>query len=330
MTAELIDVHCHFVPKSFPEGPEQGAEARWPCMRHNENNKATVMIAGSAFREIDHRSWDANVRIRDMDETGVSRQVLSPMPELLSYWFAPSAGLDMCRWMNESIAEMIVHSPTRFSGLAIVPMQDPDLATEELSRVAAAGFSGIEIGSNINGVLLGEAQFDGFFAEAERLGLAIFMHALHPVGAERLKNQPDLVPFAAFPLDTALSAVSLIRAGVPERYPGLRLGFSHGGGAIIPLVHRLAQGARLTGGFGGSLKKTPAQYAAGFYYDNLVYDAGYMSYLADSFAPGHVFCGTDYPYPIMDTNPAGFIESSAPARPDSVRHEAARTFLALP
>jgi len=105
VTVDLIDVHAHVVPRDFPKAPGQGAEPRWPCMCHGDNNRATVMIADKSFREIDHRSWDASVRMADMDASGVSRQALSPMPELLSYWFSPAAGLDMCRWMNDQIAE---------------------------------------------------------------------------------------------------------------------------------------------------------------------------------------------------------------------------------
>ena len=323
----IIDVHCHVVPESFPTAPNTGRESRWPCVCHGTNGQATVMVGEQPFRKIDSRSWDPAVRWRDMDAAHVSRQVLSPMPELLSYWFAPDSGLEMCRWMNDYIAYIVARHPDRFSGLGIVPLQDPALAARELSMIAESGFAGVEVGSNINGKFLGETDYCEFFAEAERLDLCVFVHALHPIGTDRLKNMPDLVPFAAFPLDTALSAASLIRAGVPERYPALRLGFSHGGGAIIPLAHRLAQGARLTKHFDGALTESPTEYAANFFYDSLVYDQDYLAYLANSFAPGHVFCGTDYPYAIMEKDPAGFLAAAPLAHPDSVRYEAARRFL---
>src|SRR5262245_57233947 len=184
-----------------------------------------------------------------MDRDGVTMQALSPMPELLSYWFAPADGLTMARWVNDRIASMVAAAPGRFAGLGAVPLQDPALAAAELDRLKRDGFCGVEIGSNVNGVVLGDHRFDEFYAEAERFGLALFVHALHPIGADRLQSQPDLVPFAAFPLDTALAAISLIRAGVPDRFPRLRIGFSHGGGAIVPLVHRLGQGWRVTRGF---------------------------------------------------------------------------------
>lgn len=73
----------------------------------------------------------------------------------------------------------------------------------------------------------------------------------------------------------------------------------------------------------------PADYAAGFFYDNLVYDPGYLAYLANVFAPGQVFCGTDYPYAIMETDPAGFVANAVLDNPESVRFGAAQRFLGL-
>lgn len=324
---DLIDVHAHIVCRDFPDA--RTSEPRWPCMCHGEGDQATVMIGGKRFREVDARSWDVGRRLADMDAAGVARQALSPMPELLSYWFALEAGLDMCRWINHTIAEMVSSHPERFSGLGAVPMQDPELAAGELERLRREGFRGVEIGSNVNGRVLGEAEFEPFYAEAERLDMAVFVHALHPIGADRLSSMPDLEPFAAFPLDTALAAASLVRGGVPERHPELRFGFSHGGGAIVPVIHRLGKGAAVTGGFRGVLSQPPLYYARRFFYDDLVYEPDYAAYLANEFAPGQVFCGTDYPYAIMEAEPAAFLQSAPFADPESVRHGAAERFLGL-
>jgi aminocarboxymuconate-semialdehyde decarboxylase len=326
---DLIDVHTHIVPKTFPVYSLPEPEKRWPCMQCSSPTEASIVIDNKPFRALDHRAWDMGKRLSDMASAGVTRQVLSPMPELLSYWFKPDAGLEMCRWMNQTIATAVSDKPDSFSGLGIVPLQDPDMAAKELGRLKSDGFAGIELGSNINGDLLGDPKFDGFFAEAAAQQLSVFVHALHPVGAERLKLTPELIPFAAFPLDTALTAISLIHAGIPVRYPNLKFGFSHGGGAIVSLVHRLSQGWKLTSGFGGRLPQTPMYYAARFFYDSLVYDSGYLGYLANEFAPAQVFCGTDYPFAIMETNLEGFVTAAEVKRRDSIRYESATRFLGL-
>src|SRR5262245_24910222 len=118
---ELIDVHAHVVPRTFPDPPN--GNGRWPCMEHSSTTHARILIAGKSFRELDDRSWSASRRIADMDAGGITIQALSPMPELLSYWFSASDGLEMARWMNHTIAEMVAAASTRFCGLGIVPLQ---------------------------------------------------------------------------------------------------------------------------------------------------------------------------------------------------------------
>jgi len=327
--AGLIDVHTHVVPHEFPDNPSPGVNTRWPCLCMRGADRGVIEIAGKAFRELDARSWRAERRIEDMDRDGIDTHVLSPMPELLSYWFSANDGLEMTRHVNGFIASMMSARPDRFQGLAMVPVQDVTLALNELARLRGDGFAGIEIGSNVNGTYLGDPRFDELWAECERLGLAVFVHALHPVGSDRLENFPDLVPFAGFPLDTGLSAMTLIRADVPARYPNLRLGFSHGGGALAPLACRLEQGWTISDGFNGTVRVSPLEAAGRFYYDSLVYDTDYLDYLARSIAIDRIFAGSDYPYAIEERNLRGFINRGRYCTEADV-NRAARAFLGLP
>jgi hypothetical protein len=104
------------------------------------------------------------------------------MPELLSYWLPLDDALPLTRHVNDTIAAMVARAPDKFIGLGGVPMQDPDMAARELERLMRDGFRGVELGSNINGAPLGDPKFDVFFAAAEELGAAVFVHALHPAG----------------------------------------------------------------------------------------------------------------------------------------------------
>ena len=325
----LIDVHSHIVPRELPANPAGNVD-RWPCVQCQNATRATVLMGNKPFRQIDERSWDVRRRVADMDRDRVAAQVLSPMPELLSYWIEIGPAVELARYINGAIATMVAERPDRFFGLGSVPMQDPVRAVEELRLVKDKfGLSGVEVGSNINGHYLGDRRFDPFFAAAEELGLAVFVHALHPLVAPHLASTPNLVSFAGFPADTALCAAHLIGAGVPERFPRLRIGFSHGGGALGPILHRMEHGWHRTKGFDGKLPHPPKSYAARFFYDSLVYDAQYLAHLANHLAPGHIFAGTDYPYQIEQRDPAAFIASVTDLVADesSLRSGAARRFL---
>lgn len=131
----------------------------------------------------------------------------------------------------------------------MVPLQDPELACTELGKLRAEyGLVGVEIGSNINGKSPGDPFFDAFFAEAERLDLAIFVHALHPSVAGRLVGPALLGAYVGYPTDIGLAAASVITGRVIEKFPKLRIGFSHGGGTLASFLPRLELG--MAKGFG--------------------------------------------------------------------------------
>ena len=168
---------------------------------------------------------------------------------------------------------MVARAPDKFIGLGGVPMQDPDAAVRELERLMRDGFRGVELGSNINGAALGDPRFESFFAAAEQLGAAVFVHALHPSGKERIVGPAGLMAYIGFPLDTAYSIASLMTGGTLTRHPRLRLAFSHGGGAFASILPRLAKGWTIKPEFAALIGASPYEHARRLYYDTLVYDA---------------------------------------------------------
>ena len=329
MTA--IDVHNHIVPADFPAPPGSGTVERWPCMQEKGGGKAAIVIAGKEFRALDERSWDPARRVADMDAEGTDIQVLSPMPELLSYWLTPQQTLAMVRHVNATIAAMIAAAPRRFAGLGMVPLQDPELAAKELSALKRSdGLLGVEIGSNINGRVPGDPFFEPFFAEAERLDLAVFVHALHPVGTDRLVGPSRLVPFVTFPIDTGLAAASMITGGTLAKFPRLRLAFSHGGGILGAILPRLAHGWRIDGALGERFA-SPRETARRFFYDNLVFDARLLAYLIETFGATQIFLGSDYPYAGRQENPRATLDALklGAAEMEALAGGNARRFLGL-
>jgi aminocarboxymuconate-semialdehyde decarboxylase len=302
----VIDVHTHIVPENFPAAPSPSCAGRWPAMAHRAGAQAAVMIGGKEFRLVDHRCWDCARRVSDMEAGEIAMQVLSPMPELLSYWLEPSEACTMARHINGAIAELIAASPGRFAGLGMVPLQVPELAAKELASMRDEyGFAGVEIGSNINGKVPGDASFDPFWAEAERLDLAVFVHALHPVATDRMIGPPMLPTYIGFPIDTGLAAASLITSGVLKKFPRLRIAFSHGGGILAAILPRLANGWRTVPALSQAFED-PQATARRFYYDNLVFDHATVRHLMTLFGVSQIFVGSDYPFAAGQPDPARF------------------------
>ncbi len=301
-----IDVHTHVVPAEFPPYLGQRLGVRWPAMAPAQACHRHVMLDGKVYRTVSHQCWDCQVRLADMDAMQVARQVLSPMPELLSYWLAGDDAKVLARFLNEAIAAMVQQAPARFTGLGAVPLQDVDLAIEELDHALHhCGLAGVEIGSNIDGASIGDARFLPFFQAAERWGAAIFVHALRPAGMERLVGPPILEQALAFPGEVGLAAASLLTGGTLARCPRLRIAFSHGGGTLAQLLPRLQHAWESFPALREAMPTPPRVGARAMYYDDLVYDAATIDYLLQAFGATQLMLGSDYPFAIMDKDPVG-------------------------
>jgi len=317
----VIDIHTHVVPARLAADPARGS--RWPSVELSAGDTAAVMIAGKAFRKIDSRSWDVDRRLSDMVDDGTDMQVLSPMPELLSHWLPAGDAEYLADLMNEQIAAMIAQAPRNFAGIGMVCAQDVPRAIRQLEKVKALGFSGIEIGTHIDGVALGSETLEPLYAAAESLDLGIFIHPLHPSGLDRIGAGPELTATAAFPLETALAAVSLLAAGVTERYPRLKILLSHGGGALSWILPRMDFGWSI--GLKAKMNVLPSTAARQFWYDSILYDPASLRFLRDAVGVDHIVVGSDYPFSIRQERPGAFAKSALGS--DAVLADNALNFL---
>jgi aminocarboxymuconate-semialdehyde decarboxylase len=263
---------------------------------------------------------------------GIALQVISPMPELFSYWLPAAAANDLLRYTNDQIAEFVAASNSRLLALAGIPLQDLDLAILELTRACTQlGCVGVEIGSNVNGLPIGAPHFDPFFAAAEKLNAAIFVHAVRPAGMDRLVGPNALQQVLAYPTDVGLAAASVITANTLLRFPKLRIAFSHGGGTLAALLPRLAEGVRVFPALRDSLQQDVYQQARRFFYDTLVYDEVTLRHLLAVFGDTQLLIGTDYPFNFHERRPLQRIDDAVPdeAVRTKLRHANAARFLHL-
>jgi len=316
-----IDIHTHFVPRKMPDAG--GRNPLWPSITHGERDTAAVMVGGKLFRAIDSRSWDGARRRDDMAADGIGLQLVSPMPELLSHWFPVADADALCSHINGGIAELCAAHPKSFAGLGMVPLQDPALAARRLAGIKAQGLHGVEIGTHINGVALGDSRLDEFYAAAEEAGVALMVHALHPAGMERIAGRPELAAVAVFPLETAYAATSLLTHGVTERFPKLRIMLSHGGGALAWILPRLSHAHGLGGPLATLFPRAPEAMVRGFYYDTVLYEAAALRYLADHVGTERLLVGSDYPFTIKQDRPAQFASHALGLSTDDFSRNAA-------
>ncbi len=288
----MIDVHTHVVPPQLPFGHFPGDH--WPRVDVS-GDRGDVYMGTTHFRTVTSSAWDLDRRGDEMVTHGVDRQVLSPMPELFCYWAQPPAALAYSREMNAWLAERVRETGGRFDAFGIVPLQDPDGAAAELATIAAAGLRGVQVGSNVNGIPLHDPRYAAFFAEAERLGVAVFVHAFHPHGFDTITGGPA-ASGVTFPNEIGFAAAGLVAEGVLLRHPRLRVCMSHGAGSLGLSLPRMDRMWDFDAGFRERLPIRPSELARRMFVDLLVFAPQALEFVLQVVGDEQVVVGSDYPF----------------------------------
>jgi aminocarboxymuconate-semialdehyde decarboxylase len=343
-----IDLHTHILPREWPDLDAKYGYPGFVRLDHYQPCCARMMIGDRVFREIIDNVWEPARRLEEMDRANVSMQVLSTVPVMFSYWAKPADALDLSRRLNDHIAEVVRANPTRFAGLATIPLQDPDLAARELERcVRDLGLRGAQIGTHVDAnahfgrldpLNLDNAALQPVWSAAEQLGAAIFVHPWDMAGKERMPKYwlPWLV---GMPAETSLAICSMIFGGVFARFPKLRVAFAHGGGAFPFTIGRIEHGFHVRPDLCATDNDTnPRHYLARdnapahFYVDSLVHDADALRLLIKLFGAQRVALGSDYPFPLGESHAGALIEAMTDLADNEKAQffsETAREFLGL-
>jgi len=305
-----IDIHTHIMPERIPDWFKKFGYGEFIHLEHHKPCCARMIKGDKVFREVEQNSWDPGARMKEMDMTEVSMQVLSTVPVLFNYWAKPEHGLETSRFFNDHIAQCVALNPTRFMGIGTVPLQDIDLAIREMERcVRELRLPGLELGSNINNKNLGDSYFEPFWAAAEELGCCIFVHPWEMMGEKDMQKYwlPWLV---GMPAETARAIASMIFSGVMERHPKLRIAFAHGGGSFPFTIGRIEHGFNVRPDLCAiDNPVNPRDYLGKFWIDSLVHDPKALNYAIDVIGGDKICLGSDYPFPLGEHHPGKLIES---------------------
>ncbi|HET9052681.1 MAG TPA: amidohydrolase family protein, partial [Cyclobacteriaceae bacterium] len=215
-----IDTHTHILPKKLPNWSDRFGYGDFIYLQHHKKGAAKMMRGNQFFREIQENSWNAELRIKEYAKFNTQVQVVCTVPVMFSYWAKPMDCLEVSKFLNDDIAQVIARHPKNYLGLGTIPMQDTELAIQELERCKAIGMSGVQIGSNINDLNLNEERFFPIFEACESLGMAVLVHPWNMMGQKQMQKYwlPWLV---GMPAETARAICSMIFGGIFEKLPKL-------------------------------------------------------------------------------------------------------------
>ena len=260
-----IDIHSHMTPPLLLQ--TVGAEA----------------LGGFA-------KWTPEQALAAMDQSGVSTGILSVPPH-----YDPMTVDRIARGCNEWAARLAADHPGRFGVFAFLPLPHIDITLREIAYAYdTLKVDGVGMYTNYGDKWLGDAYFNPVFEELERRKAIVFTH---PITADCCKDLIKGIGDGAieWQTDTTRAIAQMIFGGAQERYPNVRMVWSHGGGTMPYLIERftgMAKSPRLASKFPGGFETA----AGRFYYDTAqVANVPAMSALTKVVPLSQILFGTDYP-----------------------------------
>jgi aminocarboxymuconate-semialdehyde decarboxylase len=291
-----FDVHAHVIV------PEIAGEEPWqPNVSRDESGHQVVEMGGKQIRAAVQEFVDIDGILAAQDEADVDRVLLCPWVPLLYYDADPEEGLRRARIQNDALSALVRAHPDRVAALGAAPLQDADLAAEELRRVMGDGvLRGVELAASVRGVFLGDDRFEPFWQAAEDTGALVFIHPTTRGFDSPAFQDYYLWNTVANPLETATTAAHMVVAGVMERHPELRVLLAHGGGALMAVRGRMRHAHGFQPQANARLRESPDDSIRRFYFDTLTHDEELLRALIDYAGPEHVLLGSDYPFDMGD------------------------------
>lgn len=283
----IIDSHSHLVaPKAF--------NAAWTVMEAAGTYHGRVRPAVTEDELIEA----ADRQIALMDAVGTDMQFTSPRPFTLKHSHKP--GRIVQWWVasnNDAIATQVAARPERLRGIGALPQfagEPVNVAFEELQRcVDELGFIGVLINPDPgegDGQTppMGDEYWYPLYEKLVELNVPALVHGAGCYGRENYSEH--------FISEESLVITSMIRAGVFERFPALRLVVPHGGGSVPYQLGRWI--AHETTAHGLSATEAAESYTAklrNFWFDTCLYTSEALDLLFRVVGTDRVLFGTERP-----------------------------------
>jgi predicted TIM-barrel fold metal-dependent hydrolase len=172
-----------------------------------------------------------------LDAVGIERTVLYPtMSQTINRCRDLEFAIAVCRAYNDWMAETYLRHPSdKFRGVALIPMQAPQAAADELRRaVNELGFSAGVVQAHGMPAHLGSEFYFPVYEAAQQLDVGITFHG---AGFEGLGFDDFNVYAAAHalghPIGQLIALAGILFNGLYEIFPGLRTGYLEAGAGWI-------------------------------------------------------------------------------------------------
>lgn len=284
-----IDVHHHFSPPTYAEITAQ-------------KKVAPAALAG----------WSPQKTIEDMDRAGVTTAMNSIVAP--GVWFGEAdQARRLARDSNEYAAKLVSDFPGRFGNFATLTLPDIDGSLHEIEyALDVLKADGIMLFTSYNDKWLGDPFFSPVFEELNRRQAVVFTHPTTNACCANLLPGISSAEIE-YGTDTTRAIVRMVYSGSAQRYPNVRMIFSHGGGTMPYLIGRFVNRVARSHENTGERQQHDFQAeVAKFYYDTAqTFNPVPMTALKHVVPISQILFGTDYPYRSSTENTTGLTDSKA-------------------
>ncbi len=173
---------------------------------------------------------DVDGRLKDLELLGVDIQVVYPTAfPFVSDIEDKDLAAAVCRAHNNYVADRCRKAPDRLKGIAIVPLQDPTAAVDEMRRaLKELDLVAVTIPGIVGDKPLHSPEFYPFFKAANDLDCPIGCHAvtgMHCTPWADCFTDFFSTHVTAMPFSMMVALMSVIRMGIMETLPNLRFAF---------------------------------------------------------------------------------------------------------
>ncbi|MFF3057335.1 amidohydrolase family protein [Streptomyces sp. NPDC057909] len=201
---------------------------------------------------------------------------------------------------NESYAELVARVPGRFRAFAALPLPHVDAALREVVHALDdLGAVGIGVTTTVLGRTLADPLFapstrSSFYEELDRRGAVLYVHPAGEGAASPLITGHGMTWMVGAPVEDTVAVMHLILAGIPVRYPRMRILASRLGGALPLLPRRLDDHLAFES---PETPELPSVAVGRLWYDTVshVHSPALVA-AAASFGADRLVLGTDFPY----------------------------------
>ena len=210
-----------------PYRTARGSLPIFPDLDHLHNEPVSWLEGAGVGKAVGPAEWSAF-----LDEVGIEASVLYPTMGLaIGLMNNLDWAIVASRAYNDWLHAIYMQAHPRLHGMAVLPMQDPEAAADELRRaVTELGMRGGVLPSVGLKSPLGAKEYWPVYAEAERLGCALSVHGASGLrlGFDYISTRPAAHAIS-HPFGLLINLSSMVFTGVFDRFPGLRVAFLEGG-----------------------------------------------------------------------------------------------------